>query len=66
MQGRDKVLGEENIGHNLLKKMGEPFVLQCVWYYEARCVRPSQCPSHSACAAPGRQLPTSRREPCTT
>lgn len=22
MQGRDKVLGEENIGHNLLKKMG--------------------------------------------
>lgn len=23
MQGRDKVLGEENIGHNLLKKMGE-------------------------------------------
>lgn len=34
MQGRDKVLGEENIGHNLLKKMGEPFVLRCVWYYE--------------------------------
>lgn len=22
-QGREKVLGEENIGHNLLKKMGE-------------------------------------------
>ena len=27
VQGREKVLGEENIGHNLLKKMGELFFL---------------------------------------
>lgn len=30
MQGRDKVLGEENIGHNLLKKMGE-LLFRCAW-----------------------------------
>lgn len=30
MQGREKVLGEENIGHNLLKKMGE-LVVVCLF-----------------------------------
>lgn len=34
-QGREKVLGEENIGHNLLKKMGEYFTV-----YHLFCVAP--------------------------
>lgn len=30
-QGREKVLGEENIGHNLLKKMGAFFLFFSCW-----------------------------------